>query len=310
MIDTAIYIGRFQPFHKGHYEVCIQALERAKKLIILIGSAGMGPLPNNPWSFDDRCKMIHQALPERLHARIQLLPLYDSLYDQAAWEIRVKKLVDAHASKNASKNATKGLVIFVKDDSSFYLDCFPEWQQIQMPMIVDQNNACISATDIRAHLYEHESIPKGILVSALETMITNNLKGKEFSKLVSAYETLKTKQSNQTTMYILVLISNGQAMLQQRQEPLGYQQWALPIWESRSEMNAFLEKNFAHATYKDTQSITSSMLKLPYEINYVTISQPVKLPHGYQLCSTQMMMQNSLFADHRSILYQPMSLNF
>lgn len=306
MIDIAIYIGRFQPFHVGHYDNCVKALARAKKLIILIGSSGIGPLPNNPWSFDERCHMILQAMPEAYHSRIQFLPLYDSLYDQAAWETRVKKLIDVHAPVNT----TKSLVTFAKDDSSFYLDCFPEWQQMHLPMVVDDNNVCISATDIRAHLYEYQSVPEGVLPDAVESFVMNGLKYQTFSHLALANKALKVKQTNQTTQYLLVLIYQDTILLEQRQEPLGYQQWALPTWDDVESCHAFLAKNFPNTEIQKTESILSSMLKLPYEITYVNLSQPSKQVSHHQFISAQMVMTKLLFADHRSILYDPMSLKF
>lgn len=306
MIDTAIYIGRFQPFHIGHYQNCIKALERAEKLLILIGSSGIGPLPNNPWSFDDRCHMIFKALPEVLHPRIQLLSLYDSLYDQTAWETRVKKLVHEHTPSNASK----ALVIFAKDDSSFYLDCFPEWQQMHLPMVVDKNNICISATDIRSYIYEHQSIPDHMLVDAVEAIVAHKLENDCFPNLVLANKDLKIAQADQTVMHILVLICEGQVMLHQRQVPLGYQQWALPTWIDRNDMQIFLDKNCTNIVHKDQQAFTSSMLKLPYEVTYASVKQPPQLPQGHQLFSAKMIMEEAIFADHRSILFKTMSLNF
>ena len=250
--------------------------------------------------------MIFKALPKVLHPRIQLLSLYDSLYDQTAWETRVKKLVHEHTPSNASK----GLVIFAKDDSSFYLDCFPEWQQMHFPMVVDKNKVCISATDIRSYLYDHQSIPDNILVDAVESIVAHKLQSDGFASLVLANKDLKIAQAEQTIMHILVLICEGRVMLHQRQAPLGYKQWALPTWIDRHEMQIFLDDNGINILHRDQQSLTSSMLKLPYEVTYAFIKQPPQLPQGHKLFSTEMIMEEAIFADHRSILFKPLSLNF
>ena len=36
-----VFIGRFQPFHRGHKAVIDEALKRADKVIMLIGSANL-----------------------------------------------------------------------------------------------------------------------------------------------------------------------------------------------------------------------------------------------------------------------------
>ena len=47
-----LYIGRFQPFHKGHLNVVEEALNHCDKLIIAIGSAQEFGTEKNPFSFD------------------------------------------------------------------------------------------------------------------------------------------------------------------------------------------------------------------------------------------------------------------
>lgn len=51
--DYLVFIGRFEPFHNGHAAVARHALGKARKLIVLIGSADTpapfairGPSPN------------------------------------------------------------------------------------------------------------------------------------------------------------------------------------------------------------------------------------------------------------------------
>ena len=47
---TAIYIGRFQPFHKGHLEIFKKAIKRNGQVAILVmDSQGVGA--KNPFSF-------------------------------------------------------------------------------------------------------------------------------------------------------------------------------------------------------------------------------------------------------------------
>jgi len=55
------FIGRFQPFHIGHYEVLIQALSMADTVLVLIGSAGKPRSIKNPWTYDERENMVRSS---------------------------------------------------------------------------------------------------------------------------------------------------------------------------------------------------------------------------------------------------------
>jgi nicotinamide-nucleotide adenylyltransferase len=58
----AIFVGRFQPFHKGHLKAIKWILKREKEIFIIIGSSQESLTKNNPLSFLDRKKMIKETL--------------------------------------------------------------------------------------------------------------------------------------------------------------------------------------------------------------------------------------------------------
>ena len=58
---TAIYIGRFQPFHEGHKNIFIKALKSSKQVAILVMSS-FGVSNKNPLKFKQVKKIIDQAL--------------------------------------------------------------------------------------------------------------------------------------------------------------------------------------------------------------------------------------------------------
>lgn len=60
---VALFIGRFQPLHKGHVWEVEEALKRAQKLIIGIGSSNVID-ENNPYDASLRNIMIHKAIDE------------------------------------------------------------------------------------------------------------------------------------------------------------------------------------------------------------------------------------------------------
>lgn len=64
MINRGLYVGRFQPFHKGHLEAIQSVLKEAEELVIAIGSAQYSHNANNPFTAGERLVMIRRALNE------------------------------------------------------------------------------------------------------------------------------------------------------------------------------------------------------------------------------------------------------
>lgn len=60
----AAFIGRFQPFHRGHRNVIEEYRERFEEFCIVIGSAGEEGTEDNPLSFEDREKIISACYPD------------------------------------------------------------------------------------------------------------------------------------------------------------------------------------------------------------------------------------------------------
>lgn len=65
-----LFLGRFQPFHKGHLEV-IKELGKKYELFVGIGSAGYSRTEMNPFSADEREEMINRVLrKEKIKTKI------------------------------------------------------------------------------------------------------------------------------------------------------------------------------------------------------------------------------------------------
>jgi len=60
----ALFIGRFQPFHKGHLSVVEQAVKENDHLYIGIGSTQYNYEPLNPLTTAERIQLIEAALKE------------------------------------------------------------------------------------------------------------------------------------------------------------------------------------------------------------------------------------------------------
>lgn len=145
--DFLVFIGRFQPFHKGHLSVLIEGLKQADQLIILCGSAHQPPSVRNPWSFVEREDMIRQSLSAAENARVHIAPLMDNVYNDEIWTRNVQStvngIVTAHF-QTPQRPPNIGLIGHAKDHSAYYLNLFPQWGSVDVPSKAD-----IHATDIR-----------------------------------------------------------------------------------------------------------------------------------------------------------------
>jgi len=60
----AVLIGRFQPFHRGHLLLLEEIINHQGKAIIIIGSKQYSRVPENPFTYEERVRMIRESLPE------------------------------------------------------------------------------------------------------------------------------------------------------------------------------------------------------------------------------------------------------
>ena len=93
MTDSrALFIGRFQPFHKGHLAMARRILAKHDELIIGIGSAQYSHTGENPFTAAERFEMIHRALDEEGIRRYHIIPIPDT-HVHSVWVSHVTSLV-------------------------------------------------------------------------------------------------------------------------------------------------------------------------------------------------------------------------
>lgn len=85
---TALYIGRFQPFHIGHLDAVRQILAKEKKLVIGIGSAQDKISKKNPFTTREREDMIKMVMNNN---KIKIIPIPD-IGDDSKWVKHVESL--------------------------------------------------------------------------------------------------------------------------------------------------------------------------------------------------------------------------
>lgn len=93
------FLGRFQPFHRGHKQVVEEYRDRFDEFKILVGSADKQREGKNPLSFDERREVIHECFPD-----IKVISLEDTEKTEEGnkeWAAKLEeKDIDAVISQN------------------------------------------------------------------------------------------------------------------------------------------------------------------------------------------------------------------
>ncbi|MCH7379273.1 MULTISPECIES: nicotinate-nicotinamide nucleotide adenylyltransferase [Acinetobacter] len=145
--DYLVFIGRFQPFHLAHMQTIEIALQQSQNVILALGSAQSERNIKNPFLATEREQMILSNFSEQDQKRIHFVHVVD-VYNDEKWVKQVKDLVNAVIEPNAKV----GLIGHFKDESSYYLRLFPEWQMVELDSLKDS----ISATPMREAYYRGE----------------------------------------------------------------------------------------------------------------------------------------------------------
>lgn len=160
---ASIFIGRFQPIHKAHIKIIEQALKISETVIVSVGSAHRPRTIKNPWTADERIDMIKRALKEELGStqgwtdypqdfekRVKFIKVRDHMYNTTRWASETySKAVEV----GATQDKETCLIGCFKDDSSWYLKMFPQWDFIEVDRIYNDDSQLLNATDIRDEMF-------------------------------------------------------------------------------------------------------------------------------------------------------------
>ncbi|MDR2579496.1 MAG: bifunctional nicotinamide-nucleotide adenylyltransferase/Nudix hydroxylase [Fibromonadaceae bacterium] len=159
MFSALIYIGRFQPLHNGHLAIIRKALEQTERLLLFVGSHEVCRSLRNPFTTKERLEMLKISLTETELKKITFIPLHDSNYNHSEWVKEVKEKI--HSLFPALRSP--GIIGHKKDGTSYYLNLFPEWKFLEMPLL----EGGLSSTEIRNKwlggvLTEQDKIPLAV----------------------------------------------------------------------------------------------------------------------------------------------------
>lgn len=88
---SALFLGRFQPFHLGHLQVIKHALKEHTDLTIVIGSTEENFLPTDPLTVSERIQILEAALQEAKinRAKYRIIPV-PNINNYALWPRHVE----------------------------------------------------------------------------------------------------------------------------------------------------------------------------------------------------------------------------
>ena len=162
MKRQGVFIGRFQPFTNAHKVVIEEILENCDNLLILVGSSHQARSLRNPFDFSEREWMIKNSFKKDQLKKITIQSLEDSWYNLNDWVCRVQKTVNDFVTLGDK------VILFGhnKDNSSYYLRLFPQWELFN---IKEFHNG-LGATDVREKFFEG-ILKKNVATVAVEDCV-------------------------------------------------------------------------------------------------------------------------------------------
>ena len=266
MYDTAILIGRFQPLHNGHLALLLDALSAARQVIVVLGSAHAARSPRNPFTWQERAALLHDALPEADRTRVHTLPVRD-YYNEARWARAVQSAVHsllAPQGTAAPEPSSICLIGHFKDASSGYLRNFPHWDLRALERQTPTDATALRATYFSAAPGQTEAalarLQSELPASSLD-FLRQFAQRPAYSALQEEWHALQaTHQAWASAPYPPVFVTvdallrcQGQVLLIRRAHAPGKGQWAVPggFLEQRETLWQSCLRELAEETHCD-----------------------------------------------------------
>jgi bifunctional NMN adenylyltransferase/nudix hydrolase len=267
--DLVVFIGRFQIVHTAHQQIIQNASELANKVLVIVGSADKPRTYKNPFSVAERRNMLYAAAKDAGVTNLVVDAVHDHTYNDTAWAAQIQRVVSKHADTPWTDYPKKIAIIgHKKDDSSFYLDFFPQWDFIDQALTDP-----LDATQVRDLYFNRKLnlnyvrgvVPKSV-VSFLEDFLAENteayeqiIREKEFiANYKKQYEHLPYAPIFVTTDAVVVQ-SGHVLMIKRRSEP-GKGLWAFP----GGFVNAKTDRSLVDAMIRELREETG--LKIPEKV--------------------------------------------
>jgi len=257
---TLVLIGRFQPLHNAHLEIIKRCTALTDQLVIIAGSAKQPRTYKNPFTFDERAGMI-RAATAGLSMRVYTEPNVDTIYNDQAWAVRVQGIV----SKYAILGTKTAVIGHKKDESSFYLDMFPQWDFVNVEEIEP-----LSAVNIRDLYFSwsfNSNFIKNVVPETTYDFLMNFRKTEEFAQIIREREFVANYKKQYASLPYppifstadAVVIQSGHVLMIKRRAEPGKGLWALP----GGYVNANTDKSVEDAAIRELREETGIKVPAP-----------------------------------------------
>jgi bifunctional NMN adenylyltransferase/nudix hydrolase len=233
-----VFIGRFSPFHLGHEEVLMRALNSSEVVLLLIGSSYSARNIKNPFTYDERYNMIYSWYIQNqkyVKGKLVIQPIIDHPYNDQAWIRDVQSEVIKTCAWIENFTGKPYLTGAERDHTSWYLQAFGDF--FEKDFVAETRVGFDrSATEIRENLFKGGNDWEYKTPAAVIEFIDGFLKTQHFKDLQQEYNFIeKYKESWKAAPYApifstvdSVVVQSGHVLVITRDAQPGKGLWALP----------------------------------------------------------------------------------
>jgi nicotinamide-nucleotide adenylyltransferase len=156
MALPVLFIGRFQPLHKGHVHILEEIFAREHRVFIVIGSAEASFTPTNPFTTGERIQMLLGVLDslEIPCSRYLIVPIPD-IHNYSLWVDHIVRFLPEFGRVYTGSETVKKL--FLEKGT-------------EVTMIAHHKREILSGTEVRRRLLKSEDW-KALLPPTVATLI-------------------------------------------------------------------------------------------------------------------------------------------
>jgi bifunctional NMN adenylyltransferase/nudix hydrolase len=237
-----------------------RATALCEQLIIITGSAKQPRTYKNPFTSTERASMIKDAT-RGLSMQIYVEENVDTIYNDQAWAVRIQGIV----SKYRALGGPVGIIGHKKDDSSFYLDMFPQWGYENVELI-----EFLSAVDIRDLYFKREvnmKFIRGVVPETTFDFLEQFRTTAEYEQIIREREFVENYKKQYASLPYppifstadAVVIQSGHVLMIKRRAEPGRGLWALP----GGYVNANTDKSVEGAAIRELREETQIRVPAP-----------------------------------------------
>jgi bifunctional NMN adenylyltransferase/nudix hydrolase len=242
--DYLVFIGRLQPPTRAHEQIILTALTLSQKVMVVLGSCNSARTLRNPFTFAEREAMVRGMFDSTLQDRLLFVAQDDHTYQDEKWlvtlQTKVKEMILNDMTGNSVNNTLHGLsdvqiglIGHSKDQTSYYLNMFPNWPNVNVGSIKG-----VDATSVREALFNGgvRSIPVSLVAEPVLNWLRNFTASVPYVTLVEEQAFVRKyhqqwANSPYPPMFVTtdaVVIQSGHILLVKRGAMPGKGMWALP----------------------------------------------------------------------------------